>query len=314
MKVKIALITTCTNRKTRAVPRALTARELPPLPTAGLAKEWVRRLKNAEGRLPASNLYCGRAFREAQAAASENDADLHIISAGYGLLSAQDLVSPYSVTVSAGTADSLRGNRRQVEAIALDQWWLRVNAAFGRRQPLSRLVQRAPNGLYVLAISTPYLNLIRADLDELPDRLLERLRIIGPPVARQEGGDRWLTAAIAYDERLDGPDSHCRGTRSDFPQRAARHFLRTVGRGRLHAPIDEHRRLVEESLAEWRAPRRKDRPRYSDEELRAVIDQMWDQAGGQVGRGLRLLRDKKKIACEQSRFKRLFWEVAAQKE
>jgi hypothetical protein len=314
MKARIALITTCTNRKTGTVPKALMARNLPVLPPAALAKEWVNRLKRSETRVQASELYCGRAFRESEACAAENRADLQIISAGYGLIGAHDLISPYNLTVAVGTVDSLGRGGRQPEGVPPDQWWLRVNAAFGRRYPLSTLVRDAPDRLYVLAVSGPYLELISRDLEALPESLLRRVRIIGPQLRPLATQARWSAVVLGYDDRLDGPDSNCRGTRSDFPQRAARHFLRTVGQRRAHASVEEHRQIIEKALSGWRAPKRIDRPRYTDEELRTVIDRMWKQTGGQVGRGLRLLRDSKKIACEQGRFKRLFWEVAAGKE
>jgi hypothetical protein len=258
----------------------------------------------------ARDLYCGRGFREAESCANEVGASLYIISAGQGLISIDNLIGAYSATVTRGNVDSVGWVGQRKGPVAPDQWWVRLNEALGQPYPIARLVQECRKTLFVFAVSSPYLALIRSDLNQLPGTASSRVRLIGPQLRPDLERDRWSVAVMPYDDRLDGPDSPCPGTKADFPQRAARHFLRTVDVAGRAASAMEHRRLVTEALSDWRSPRKIVRPRYSDDELRKLIEQMWTQANGQVGRALRLLRDREKVACEQGRFKRLFWEVS----
>ena len=113
---------------------------------------------------------------------------------------------------------------------------------------------------------------------------------------------------MPYDDRLDGPNSPVRGTRSDFPQRAARHFVKILasmdGNSASH-----HVDAVTAELEHMRPPAKHNRRRLSDEEIRATIQSHWDVVDGQSSTMLRHLRDKLGVACEQSRFAELFRQI-----
>lgn len=108
---------------------------------------------------------------------------------------------------------------------------------------------------------------------------------------------------LPYDERLEGLPNYA-GTRTDFPQRALLHFVQELDGhrrdfGTAHASV-----LFE--MSKLKKPELPVRVKKSDEEIMALLAKNWDKYDGASGRLLRFLRDEKKVACEQSRFRRLW--------
>ena len=101
------VITSCGKRKSVAPHSLLRASSLERAELPDLAAEWLRRVDAATPRLKASELYQGRAFREAEAAAISAGAPLYVLSAGLGLISADSLIPSYSITMAEGAADSI---------------------------------------------------------------------------------------------------------------------------------------------------------------------------------------------------------------
>lgn len=77
------VLTSCTNRK-RVAPRNLAASKLKPGDLQSVATAWRNKLRSAKDRVEAGDLYCGRAFREAEQAATQAHAGFFIVSAGLG--------------------------------------------------------------------------------------------------------------------------------------------------------------------------------------------------------------------------------------
>jgi hypothetical protein len=113
---------------------------------------------------------------------------------------------------------------------------------------------------------------------------------------------------MPYDDRLNGAGSPIRGTESDFPQRAALHFTELALASRA-STAEAHKSLVREALHNW--PRRKTvvRKKLPEAALRRVIDSVLRECDDQWSRALRKLRDQRKIACEQKRFRRICCEL-----
>ena len=158
----------------------------------------------------------------------------------------------------------------------------------------------------VLAISLSYYRLVEVDLLDVSDRDLERIRIVG--VAPTRVASKLKSVVMPYDDRLNGPDSPIPGTRSDFAQRCARHFVGILEASETGS-ADRHARDLTASLKEMRVPLKHRRRRLSDDEIRATIHTHWDAVNGQSSKMLRHLRDGLGLACEQSRFAELFRQV-----
>lgn len=292
------VITTCTNRKRKPVPDSLHVSALPQAEIAELASGWAQCLGAAQGRFPASEIYGGRGFQEAVVAAGLLDARLMVVSAGLGLIFASERVPPYACTVLVGAEDSIAA--RALGTFDIKGWWKALSDA----SPFSRsLVNIASeqDGVICAALSESYIEMVADDMVALPDDIRWRLRLFTrAPLDRVASPLRAFV--MPYDDRLDGPDSPIRGTRSDFAGRAVHHFAEMTRSETGSRSPSEHSAAVSAALAGWRMPSKVDRIRHDDATLLDLIRAHWDAEQGSSSRLLRRFRDDLGIACEQSRF------------
>ena len=299
------VITSCTNRKRQPVSPDLHMSSLSPAPLDELVSHWSERLERETRRHPASDVYGGRSFQEARATAAKLGAKLVVVSAGLGLIEASTPVPSYGCTVMVGADDGVRS--RVPDAFSIASWWRAVSKASCFSLSLEDLVRDHPGPL-LIALSQTYLDMLTPDLMALPAEHLVRVRIFtGSPIDRTPEALR--PYRMPYDHRLDGPDSPLQGTGNDFASRALAHFV-TMGCGRVpQSFLAEDVKAVASEIASWREPKKFDRKRYDDKEMRKFIEQYWESAGGSASRLLRYFRDELDIACEQSRFAALARQV-----
>jgi hypothetical protein len=301
------VLTSCTNRKRIRAPRALTASAIRPAPLDDVVKEWGSRLDVAMLAGPASDLYCGRAFRQAEAAAHHLRAPLLVVSAGLGLVPAAKRVPSYSLTVIPGTADNILA--RISGRATPSEWWTALKSSSGFGVSLAQSAQSSP-GPILVALSGAYLAMIAADLLAMASSARGRLRLFSLSSASTvpAGLRNYL---MPYDARFDGAGSPMPGTRGDFAQRALAHFAETILPDDLKGSLESHIGAIEKALSSLRPPKHILRAKASDDEIIGLIHCHWAKVDGKSGRMLRYLRDDLKIACEQSRFRDLF--IAAKK-
>ena len=124
-------------------------------------------------RVRAEDLYCGRAFTEAIAAASVFAGPLWVVSAGLGLVQSSDFVPSYNLTITPTSDESIQ-RRLSSDEFRLDAWWRIVNRKSRNHTPLTTLIheQLRRRSLMVLALSTQYLYLVAADLRNLSTNVL----------------------------------------------------------------------------------------------------------------------------------------------
>ncbi len=304
------VITTCTNRKRKPISDALHMAALPPTDLDGLARQWSQRLAAEPARFPGEDIYGGRGFREAVAAAELLDARLLVVSAGLGLIDVSTAVPPYACTVLVDVPDSVCS--RVTGAFSVERWW----EALCKLSPFAVALRDAvadAHGPICAALSDAYIEMIAEDFLALPISMLGRLRLFTR--ARLDRVPAALQPFVMpYDDRLDGPDSTNRGTRSDFAGRALRHFAeltRGEPQGRSAA---EHAAKVSATLAGWRMPAKVARIRHDDAALLDLIRAHWDAERGSSSRLLRRFRDDLGIACEQGRFAELARQVRSERE
>ena len=295
------VITTCTNRKRKPVPETLRMAALPQADLFCLAENWSRRLVAERPRFRGIEIYGGRGFKEAVTASQILSAKLMVVSAGLGLIDGSTPVPPYACTVLLGARDSV--SARVTGHFSATAWW----AALNKTSPFSSaLVDAAGNGdgLICAALSEAYIAMIAPELMALPASVLERLRLFTrAPLDRLPLPLRQFV--MPYDDRLDGPDSPYRGTRSDFAGRALHHFAEAIGVEADSRSAGEHAVAVAAALAEWRMPVQSARVRYDDATMLNLIRANWDAVAGSSSRLLRRFRDELGIACEQGRFAQL---------
>ena len=296
------IITTCTNRKRHAPDPDLSARDL----ASGLSEEvgvaWRERLSAAKRPWTAGSLYLGRAFSDATQATKSAKGRLYIVSAGLGLISAENFAPSYDLTVAPNAPDSiLRKTGGDARA-----WWSQVETALEPAPALDG------EGLILAALSRPYLDMVADAWSRWPCERLARLRLFSKETPSGDLAKTFGPAWMPYDDRLDRfGDGLYAGTQSDFAQRALKHFVDKIG----VAPKDValHRKAVLSALKGLEARETPARERLDDTQIRTLIARDWALVEGRSGAMLRHLRDKLGVACEQGRFKLLFQAVASQR-
>lgn len=261
--MKVALVTSCTSRKRRMPLPQLRAERLSLASLPELAAEWVCRAQSARSRTRARDLYTGRGFTEALAAAESCEAMLHIVSAGFGLIHGDDLVPPYSLTIAGRISDNIltrvKGGQGQPA-----QWWAALNERLHQRDPLSRLITSSKAQVFVLAMPSTYLSLVTEDLASLPVQVAGRVRVIGLPSLAAKLPSVLGSSLVSYDERFEDRRIGHAGTRADFAQRAARHFMSAILARNLWGSATEHAAEVQRFLSVFSRPRRPHRERIPD--------------------------------------------------
>ena len=217
------VITTCTNRKRKPVEDGLCASSLPISDLSSLAANWGAQLDSRGGPLSGARSY-GEAFQEANRASAKSNGRLLIVSAGLGLVEATKLIPSYACTVQEGVVDSI--SARTHSGFSRAEWWRALTQVSPYHVDLAAQLDRS-DGLILAALSESYIELFVGDLVGLADIDLGRLRLFTrAPVSRLP--DKLRHSVMPYDDRLDGPDSPIKGTRSDFAPRAMRHFVEMV--------------------------------------------------------------------------------------
>ncbi|WP_434718142.1 hypothetical protein P5W98_00720 [Paraburkholderia sp. A1BS-2L] len=303
MARKAIVVTNCTNRKRlTGAGVALTAVETSG-PLATVAARWAKAVRKARSSSQARDVYMGRAFTEAQHVTATLKGTLHIISAGLGVVDAADRIPSYDLTVSDGT-NSLKPLLIRLGKEPSD-WWTALTAELGGQHSVSALLDRHPDALALFALPGSYVALIAQDLASLTKTQVNRIRIITSGHGRTLVPDNVRHVALPYDERLEG--SAYAGTRTDFAQRALRHFIEVLDGHRLSA--EEARATVANAMRNLRKPVVPVREKKTDAEILALLRKNWHRFDGASTRLLRCLRDEELVACEQGRFRGLWCEL-----
>jgi hypothetical protein len=297
----VTVITTCTDRKRAGTAVGPQARMLSPGSHASLQSQWRAALAKCQGTRSAREVYCGRSFREAEAAASAAKGKLAVISAGMGLIDADAVIPHYDLTLTRGAEDDV--SARCTEEFDAGRWWTIVN--HGNPHPIAQLMRSKPDGLFVVCLSKAYAGLVEQDLCSLGVAERQRLRLVGPSLQKHLP-EPLRPVVLPYDSRLDAPGSLYSGTLSDFASRAARHFVTEVLPQRPDEGLAAHAQAVTLALAPLTPRLRIPRTSMTDDGIVDAIATALPEVGRNSARMLRHLRDTLAIACEQKRFSSLY--------
>ena len=300
MPFTAAIVTNCTQRKSGQV-RVDLAR-LPPVRGAErLAEAWQRLVGRAAPLGPVQTLYQGRTIADTAASAAHLDSSWYVVSAGLGLVRSDQPVPAYECTVAAGS-ELIRRLERSGATTA--DWWSAITAA--QPHPLSRLIARSPT---LLALPSTYLRMVHEDLAHVSVTKARQLRIFTSTVGARLVPEHLADCVMPYDDRLESVPSYA-GTRSDFAQRALRHFVEALEAAPL--PLEKARAKVSAALVRRPRPLRSPGSRMSDDDIRRTLTDQWARHAGSSTRLLRYLRDEARIACEQKRFSRIWQALSAE--
>jgi hypothetical protein len=305
MTVKCIVVTSCTARKRNSGAAVKFSRRIVGASIRETAERWRQELQGGGPRTPDGQLYVGRSISEARWVANHLQAPMHVVSAGIGLIDAEEEVPPYDLTV-AGRSSTFQRVLEEYRSTTTD-WWLLLCKGRGFRD----LLTRNPRSLVLVALPATYLEMISKDLSSCTAKQLERLRIFTSQHGRNALPASLAEVAMPYDDRLESLRGYS-GTRADFPQRAMRHYVECLQAQRLTARNSS--RAVEQALAPYTKPKLVKRRRVDDEVIKDLIRRRWSALGGRSAMLLRHLRDDRRVACEQARFAQLCRLVRQEKQ
>ena len=310
----VNVIVTCTKDKRFVVEPDCELRTLGKGPMSNRIREWQRRLsgRNRE-RVKVDQLYAGDHWSVVQSLRSTRfGIEVWVCSAGYGLVSMGDKITPYSATFTPTHADSVCRNVSDcAKSDAPRTWWRGMTKwkAHTRRHPrsLQKLAEHYPNRAMLVVASEVYLRAIaddlRAALDAFSDPNL--LSIVSSGSRTLPGLTQHLVPCDARLQRL------VNGARGSLNTRIAAKILteaRNVPR------LSTLKRRFQKLLAQQPEMERYDRTPLSDKEVRRFITaSLRKDENLRHTRLLRMLRDRGN-ACEQSRFASLYREVQEQRD
>lgn len=311
MSDTILILASCTERKRLPVPSALRVRSIQGRDVRARAARWWQRLmKNPGETLTATDLYAGGHWSVVRrlpgvARARGLRPALWVISAGYGLVPETASLHAYSATFSPGHQDSVT-----LAGSATDNrqaWWAELARLKGpdRKAPhsIAALVGQDPSCSVLIVASAHYVDAVAADLMKAAENLVERERliIITTPgrMARGPLGPHVIAAQAQWQPILGG-------ARTSLHARLAAKILDEAVHG---LSVETVRARLERVLERSTAVPQDGREKMMDDDVRAFIRQgvARDPQAGH-SKLLRALRDSGR-ACEQSRFRRLFFEV-----
>lgn len=297
-------ITICTNRKKKYGGISLDINNLPCGTQTEVTSIWLEKINSAKKVAEAQNVYCGRGFLESLIVSKIINTTPWIISGGLGLVHGLDRVPEYNLTIIPNTLSSIQ--QRVSTFFCPNLWWTSLNKKLGRS--LANLIKENSKSIVLLSLSQIYAKMVQEDLLKLDDTSLKKLRIVGLSHA-EILHKRLQHAFMPYDTRINNPKSGISGTMSDFPQRAAHHFVNNIWGDYPTVSATNHAALVKKSLAHLKKPVIPVRKQMNNEEIKVILTKNWDKAQGHSGKMLRFLRDQLMIACEQKRFSFLFKQV-----
>lgn len=295
------LILSCSNRKTAPVQDGLLLRSFK---GPSRSERWIEKVSDSQGAVRASSLYAGEYWREGLAlfgALSERQTtQLWILSAGFGLVSGDDLIAPYGATLAVGQEDSVAFDR--ADAQASNRSWMDNLARWAGpghpRSPrtLGQLAALDSGARLIVCAGPAYLDSVGDDLRRAvqvladPDRLL----VFSSSSRPLSGlGDSWITVPGQLRMVLGG-------SMASTTVRAAQTVTRDLQRRTLDASAA---RTSVESMVSNAAPLPKyGGQRRSDASIRDwIMGHLEHCPSATKSTALRALRNQG-LACEQRRF------------
>ncbi len=319
--IPVHIIASCTERKKLPSPSRLQLRSVPGRSTEARAATWCRRLMDHTGlSLPARDLYAGDHWAIARelpivAEAAGLVGKLWVASAGYGLFPASAAVHAYSATFSRGAPDSVLRSREdaRLDRICLRTWWSAINSVPGPDRAAARFVrtlaEQSPNARILIVASANYVAAMEDDL-VAASLLLKSPTWLVVVSGRSSIADgllarNWVTAEAVLLDKLGG-------ARGSLHARVARKILEEAKRWPIDADVlrDRFARLVRRSPTLVRY----DREALNDKDVCGFIAHALKRdAAATHTRLLRTLRSSGR-ACEQKRFRQLYFQVKEERE
>jgi hypothetical protein len=263
---------------------------------------WIEAVSRQPAGHRVRDMYIGEYWQAglelAHAAASWGETRVSVVSAGLGLVDADDEVPTYAATFAAGHADSVcgRGEPRATRG----EWWSELAnwVRFGSARRLAELAE-TPGARLLVCAGPEYLDAVADDLREAHKVLGNgRLVIVGSQMPLEALSEVWVRCPGQLRMRVGG-------SMASTGVRTARVLVESVNRGVLDA--ERGNEIVAGLLNDAPPLPTFERVRMSDAEVREWIvgDKAAHPGSTNKSASLRRLREQGR-ACEQARFGRLY--------
>jgi len=306
----INVVVTCAARKAEPASALARVKNLKKRTLKGRFTEWSMRMsRNRENMVKAIDLYRGNSWSIIRKLQKDRKHGkiirLWIISAGHGLISADTLVAPYAATFADGHADSVKPFRPQ--STTAGDWWKKLiqwrRQARHKVSSISEIAKSYPDEPMVIAISKEYLSATYDDIVEARKLLPSPDKIVIICTGAKKNGDL-ADNFLPCDARFENHFHCCRGDLNAYLLESVvkSHAASEISASKLKASFKRKlEKLPKVTL--------QNRSRLLDRDLEAFIAlNLLDGGGGSHTNLLRLLRSEG-CACEQKRFRKLFFRV-----
>ena len=305
--MKIVIITNCSKKKKQKAPHSLMAMNLQEGSIEHVSNEWSQKVKASNGSTRAArDQYVGRSFKEVKTIEQTKYFEWHIISAGLGLISSENEIPSYDLTITKGSPNSIIQKLNCNSSIT--DWWEKINKTYNHESfPIAKLINNNKDTLFLLALTKSYFNLISSEFSKIKDK--SKIRLFGFRDSNNlvESVKKYF---LPYDPlKFDGPDSENNGIKNDYPRRVLRHYVERILNQLKEPNFEQESKLVEEYLSNKTPQIILKNKKYTDD---YIIDKIknYNKADYPTHRILlKHFRHDLNIACEDSRFKTLFHEV-----
>jgi hypothetical protein len=314
VQTTLRIVASCTQGKRYPVTSDLRLGGIPKGPLDERLAKWKDHLQRSSANpVAAADLYRGQHWAivrdlPAVAQAVGYRASLWVASAGYGLVSAEAKIRPYSATFAGSEEDSIwrptDGDRRT----ALRKWWegLQALPVFPAESPrsLTALADATPAAIFLVIGSPAYIAAMADDLVGVRARLLDPQRLI--VISSRDGLlPEWLASHVVPSEApLSGMLG---GSLGSLHARTARRILQEATTVPLQADVlVRHYSSLISDVESTAGPARL---KMADESVRSFIrEAIMANRRLSCTAALRKLRMSGQ-ACEQRRFTGLYAEV-----
>jgi len=154
--MKINLITTCAGNKTFPISEDLKFKNLP---YKNVYQEWINRLSQSNIHETAMKSYKGGYWNVIKDISSIVD-NVYILSAGYGLITSDTYITPYSIGFKPDNEDYV-GHK----GFKTNEWWNLIN----QNNKINKLIKDNPDDKFILYVSFSYMKAIKDDILEVID-------------------------------------------------------------------------------------------------------------------------------------------------
>jgi hypothetical protein len=298
-KTALILITNCSSRK-----RSSGGKEFCLGDWSGTIRQrfarWTKAIESATHSIPARNCYVGDAWSQVTTASAvlPEQTQLWVVSAGLGLISANQCIPCYSATFIHSDKDSIGLTiNDNVAWWNLCVEWQRKRIGIGS---ITDLAAVNPDAKFVVALSMPYLAVVKNDLIQAREALSspENLLVIS-------AGTRHLpdlrSSLMPIDARFE---NFVGGARATLNARILRHIIEKFKPEEINAcEVESYLKSIASRLQQ---PRSFDRTILNDQQIATFIRKnSRKNFKTSSSATLRLLRDEG-FACEQKRFARIY--------